>query len=253
MTQLSGVARADAYAWLSGLPDGCADAVITDPPYSSGGVTASERRRRTARDKYTKGRAGDLVHELPTFGGDQRDQRSYLAWLSLVMTEARRVTVEGGSVLVATDWRQLPVTTDAVQAGDWVWAGIVTWAKPQHRSRPRRGGFWNQAEYYVWGVAGRLRTDHEVYLPGVIEAAAPAARDRIHPTEKPAALMRELVQVAPPGGLVLDPFAGAGGCGVASVEMGRRWAGCDIGEHWAQLAQERLGMVQLGTETEAAP
>lgn len=245
MQQTPTVHLGDAFAWLQTLEAGTADAVITDPPYSSGGITASDRRRRTARDKYTTGRVGDVANELESFDGDNRDQRGYLAWLTLVLTEARRVTVPGGSLLIATDWRQLPTTTDAVQAAGWIWGGIVTWVKPRHRSRPRRGGFWNQTEFYVWGTAGRLREDHDAFLPGVIEAAAPPAEQRLHPTEKPAALMRELVQIAPSGGLILDPFAGAGGCGAAAVLTGRRFAGCEISAHYQQVALDRLAAVSF--------
>lgn len=246
------VHHGDALAWLTTLDTAIADAVITDPPYNSGGTSPSDRRRRTAREKYTTGRAGSARRELVSFDGDQRDQRGYLAWLTLVLTEARRVTVPGGSLLVATDWRQLPVTSDAVQAGGWVWSGIVTWVKPRYRSRPTRGGFWRQTEHYLWGVAGRLRDDYEVYLPGVVEAASASAADRLHPTEKPAALMRELVQITPPGGLILDPFAGAGGCGAAAVASGRRFAGCELSAHYQQVATDRLAAVSW-TAPPAAP
>jgi site-specific DNA-methyltransferase (adenine-specific) len=42
-----------------------------------------------------------------------------------------------------------------------------------------------------------------------------------HMTVKPVALMRELVRlVTPPGGVVLDPFAGSGTTGVAAIEEG---------------------------------
>ncbi len=44
-----------------------------------------------------------------------------------------------------------------------------------------------------------------------------------HPTVKPIALMRWLVRlVTPPGGLVLDPFAGSGTTGAAALAEGRR-------------------------------
>lgn len=45
--------------------------------------------------------------------------------------------------------------------------------------------------------------------------------DSKHPTVKPVALMRWLVRlVTPPGGLVLDPFAGSGTTGVACIREG---------------------------------
>ena len=42
--------------------------------------------------------------------------------------------------------------------------------------------------------------------------------DKWHTTGKPTALMRELVRCVPPGGTVLDPFAGSGSTGVAAVQ-----------------------------------
>jgi site-specific DNA-methyltransferase (adenine-specific) len=42
-----------------------------------------------------------------------------------------------------------------------------------------------------------------------------------HPTVKPVALMRHLVRlVTPPGGVVMDPFAGSGTTGAAAIENG---------------------------------
>lgn len=230
----------DALTALRGLDPGSVDAVICDPPYNSGGRTASERKRST-RDKYTTGRAGDIANELPEFPGDNRDQRGWLTWCTMWLTECLRATTPGGSLLMATDWRQLPTATDAVQAAGWTWRGVVTWVKPRHRSRPVKGGFWSQTEYYLWAVNGSLRRDHEVYLPGVVEAAAPAAAERLHPTEKPLPLLRELVKIAPADGLILDPFAGSGTTGHAALEQGRRFVGVELSPYYAQVTRDRLG------------
>ena len=35
-------------------------------------------------------------------------------------------------------------------------------------------------------------------------------QNRIHVTEKPLQLMKDVIQICEPGGLILDPFAGAG-------------------------------------------
>jgi DNA methylase len=57
---------------------------------------------------------------------------------------------------------------------------------------------------------------------------APRLRRNIHPTVKPVSLMRHLVAlITPPGGLVLDPFAGSGSTGIAAVMEGRMFLGLE--------------------------
>jgi site-specific DNA-methyltransferase (adenine-specific) len=108
--------QGDALTILPTLPTASADCVITDPPYNSGGRTNSERRSQTTRGKYV---SGDAKHTLPDFVGDNRDQRSYTAWLSMILAECYRIARPGSSCLVFSDWRQLPATSDALQVGGW--------------------------------------------------------------------------------------------------------------------------------------
>jgi site-specific DNA-methyltransferase (adenine-specific) len=63
--------------WLQGLPDAIADAVITDPPYSSGGAFRSDRAATSTNGKYLS--AGGR-EKYPEFSGDSRDQRAYAYW-----------------------------------------------------------------------------------------------------------------------------------------------------------------------------
>lgn len=52
----------------------------------------------------------------------------------------------------------------------------------------------------------------------------------IHPTKKSVALMSYLIRlVTPPGGVVLDPFAGSGTTGVAALAGGWSFIGCEMG------------------------
>jgi site-specific DNA-methyltransferase (adenine-specific) len=63
----------------------------------------------------------------------------------------------------------------------------------------------------------------------------------IHPTEKPADLIEILIRTScPPGGLVGDFFAGSGAGGVAAVNAGRRYIGCEVDPGMAQKAIQRL-------------
>ncbi|WP_083672950.1 DNA methyltransferase [Micromonospora sp. CB01531] len=226
----------DALVVLPTLPAGSVDLVLTDPPYNSGGRTQSDRTKQSARDKYV---SGDAVHQLADFTGDNRDQRSYVAWLALVLAHCLRAARPGASLLVFTDWRQLPATSDALQAGGWLWRGIVPWHKPI--SRPRQGGFKAECEYLLWGSNGPIdATRNPVYLPGLYSASQPRGRNRQHITEKPVSLLAELAQVCVPGGTVLDPFAGSGSTGVAALQTGRRFVGVELSEHYQQVAAQRL-------------
>lgn len=65
-----------------------------------------------------------------------------------------------------------------------------------------------------------------------------------HNTVKPASVMKELVRVCPPGGIVLDPFCGSGSTGVAAVEEGRGVILVDASPVHAVMAAERLGDLQ---------
>jgi len=223
---------------LRDVPDESVDLVLTDPPYSSGGMFRGDRVRPTG-EKYVQ--TGTLAERVD-FDGDSRDQRGFLAWASLWLAECWRATKPGGSCLVFTDWRQLPTMTDAVQAGGWLWRGIVVWDKTA-ASRPRPG-FCSQAEYVVWGTRGALSTD--VYLPGVIASATPRGDERRHMTEKPLGLLERLLEIAPPGSLILDPFAGSGSTLDAARNRGRRALGFEMNDHHIETAGRRLDQGSLG-------
>lgn len=225
----------EALAVLRTLPEAHVDAVVTDPPYSSGGMVRGDRTQDVHTKYVTTG--SESGHELPGFSGDTRDQRAYLRWCSLWLAECLRVAKPGAVCAVFTDWRQLPTTTDALQCGGWVWRGIVPWHKPN--GRRFQGRFANNCEYVVWGTAGPRALDTiPNALGGFFQANTP--RDRVHIAQKPLEVMREIVKICPPGGLVLDPFAGAGTTGIAAVLEGRRFLGIEITEYYAREAQARI-------------
>jgi DNA modification methylase len=49
----------------------------------------------------------------------------------------------------------------------------------------------------------------------------------------------------PEGGIVFDPFAGSGTTVAVANSLGRRGIGIDLNYNYLQLAQERVGKVQL--------
>lgn len=66
---------------------------------------------------------------------------------------------------------------------------------------------------------------------------------------------RSILAGCPPGGVVVDPFMGAGTTAVAAEQLGRRWVGIELNPDFAALADERIRAArpgQSGTPSERA-
>lgn len=223
----------DAIPWLIDQSAEQFDALVTDPPYSSGGLHAGTRTADSANNKYLSS-----PDKYPEFSGENRDQFSYLQWSTLWMTHAFRVLRPGATALVFTDWRQLPVLTSAFQAAGFTWRGIVTWDKTE-ASRPQKGRFRAQTEFVIWGSKGAWHSNEGPALPGVFRHSVTAGGPKLHTTGKPVPLMDDLMKACPEG-TVLDPFAGSGSTGVAALRSGRFFVGCEREEAYFDIACERL-------------
>jgi site-specific DNA-methyltransferase (adenine-specific) len=227
--------HADAMQVAHAVPTATVNALITDAPYSSGGIFRGDRAVTTS-SKYVQ---GGQANYLPDFTGDSRDQRSFRYWCDLWLSQCRRAAVPGAPVCLFTDWRQLPVTTDALQSAGWVWRGLVPWDKTE-ATRPQVGRFRCQAEYIVWGSNGPMKADATVgVIPGAFRF--PVCRsDKHHQVGKPTPLMEQIVRICPPGGAVLDPFTGSGTTAVACIRQGRRFIGCELDPYYFGVAVERI-------------
>lgn len=223
----------DSLAVLAQLPSATASALITDPPYSSGGAMRSDRMTGPVA-KYIQTGSGNAA--LGGFSGDNRDARGYAYWSALWLSEALRVTQPGGLALVYTDWRQLPTTTDALQSGGWVWRGIGHWHKRNARPNP---GLRAEVEYIVWGSHGAL-ADGTPCSRGLVDALGPRGTERQHITQKPIQVMTWLIEAAAGTAPVLDPFAGSGTTLLAAAQLGRRAIGVELDERHCEIAATRL-------------
>jgi len=227
----------DCLTLLPGLEAESVDAIVTDPPYSSGGMVRGDRMMRT-RTKY-QSTSAEIEH--PDFAGDNRDQRGFHAWAALWLLHCRAAVQTGSVACIFSDWRQLPMMTDAIQSGGWVWRGVVPWDKVNARPMPNR--FRAQCEFVVWGTAGPrdfAMSDDAKYHPGIIREPPPRAESRVHTTEKPIGALTPLVEVADRDGLILDPFMGSGSTGIAAIRTGRRFIGVELDPHYFAVAKRRI-------------
>lgn len=228
--------QGDVLQVLGAMEDFSMDAVLTDPPYSSGGVGTTARQADPAQ-KYQK--SGTKRHYPPMLG-DAKDQRSWTHWCTLWLTECWRLAKDGAPLMAFSDWRQLPSLTDAVQAAGWSWRGIVAWDKGN--ARPQRGRFRQQCEYIIFASKGPHHMATRQCLPGVYQYPVIASQ-KIHLTSKPVELIKSLLAITAPEATVLDPFMGGGTTGVACAETGRGFVGVELSKEYFELSSERIRQV----------
>jgi len=78
----------------------------------------------------------------------------------------------------------------------------------------------------------------------------PSAREKVrHPCEKPAEMMRHIINSSTrEGDLVLDCFAGSGTTAIAALSTGRQFIGCDASPKWAKYANNRIRTWEPGRD-----
>jgi hypothetical protein len=84
------------------------------------------------------------------------------------------------------------------------------------------------------GLVMESGSDEARRKPGTSEA-----QGRLHPNQKPLALMRWCIELMPPG-TVLDPYAGVGSTLRAAKDLGRAAIGIEIDERYCEIAANRV-------------
>lgn len=244
---MSLLVRGDCRDVLPTLNESCVDVVITDPPY---GVTS-------------------LSWDVPVEG-----------WLP----EVDRVLKPSGSLWVFGCMRSLApmiANVEAGRLGKWRYAQEIVWEKHNgsgfHADRFRRvhefaahfyRGPWS-AVYRspVYTMDAQKRTVRAKTRPahmGDIQRGAYRSEDggprlqrsvlRVrsehgrasHPTQKPIGILAPLIEYScPPGGFVLDPFAGSGSTGVAAHELGCDSILVEINPDYYAAAERRINQLPL--------
>lgn len=211
---MAGMTTGDCLREMREIPDASIDVVLTDPPYSSG---ARREAGRTVRTKVMT----PTADAADWFGTDSLSTRGFAFLIRECALEWHRVLKPGGHVLCFIDWRMCATCSDAIESADLRPLNLIVWDK----GRIGMGRhFRHQHELVLHFSNGDPVAAQRRDVPNVIQAKPPSNQGSDHPTQKPLALLREMLSVVcPPGGRVLDPFAGSGGTGIAARSLDREF------------------------------
>ena len=123
------------------LADNSVHAVITDPPYGSGGFTIKDKTA-SSKSKYVSSDSS-YQQTLPNIDGDSLYPEVWRDLMTAACATACRVLVEGGVFALFIDWRQMPQLQRILLNSGLTLRGCVVWDKGPS-ARPNKNGFINQ-------------------------------------------------------------------------------------------------------------
>ena len=189
---------------------GSADAVVTDPPY---GLEYDPQR-------YNRSTGTDSIFTAIEGDDAEFDPRPWLNFPTCLLWGANNYT------------QHLPR------------AGWLCWDK---RCTPKADKIFGSPFELAWFRAPkreRVFKIARIQHGGVINADGTNVK-RVHPTQKPIALMLWCLEVAKYPRTVFDPFMGSGTTGVACVKTGRKFIGIEIHEPYFEIAVKRISEAQM--------
>ncbi|WP_431284728.1 site-specific DNA-methyltransferase [Humitalea sp. 24SJ18S-53] len=236
---------------LRSLPTASVHAVFADPPYN----LQLKGTLRRPDDSLVDGvdDAWDRFDDLAAYDAFTR------AWL----TECRRVLRRDGTIWVMGAYHNVFRLGVALQDLDFWILNDVIWRKanPMPNFRGRR--FTNAHETLIWASREQaskyrfnyqamkalnddtqMRSDWFIPLCTGNERLRDEAGAKLHPTQKPEALLhRVIVSCTAPGEVILDPFMGTGTTAAVAKRLGRRFIGIEREPAYAAAARARVASI----------
>lgn len=223
------VKAADFQDFMSSLPSGSVDLILTDPPYCIS--------KKTGFSEVVNGVERFAVSM--DFGAWDHVEINLNDMAEVFYTSLRR----GGTAIVWYDLWKIGKVKDAMESAGFKMLRQIIWQKTNPVPLNMRATYLsNSREMAVVGVKVGKPTFNSEYDSGIYEHPIPRHKGkRQHPTQKPLLLFEELVlKHSNQGDLVVDPFIGAGTTGVAALRNFRKFAGCDIDNNYVKISQKRM-------------
>ena len=242
----------DCIKHMNALPAGSVDLIFADPPYNlqlEQGLTRPDQSKVDAVD--------DAWDKFESFGHYDVFTR---AWL----LAARRVLKPDGALWVIGSYHNIFRVGATLQDLDYWLLNDVVWRKANPMPNFRGTRFTNAHETLIWAARSQksrvtfnyealkqanddtqMRSDWLFPICTGSERLTDSDGDKVHPTQKPEALLyRVLTATTKPGDVVLDPFFGTGTTGAVAKKLGRHFIGIEREDSYIAAALKRIASVK---------
>ena len=211
---------------LKALPNACVDLIVTDPPY-----------RVTSRGNA--GNTGGMLKKELNLKGKVFEHNDIK--VSDYAYDFFRVLKDGSHCYVMTNHKHLHEMLNVFKDAGFVFTKALVWDK----GNKIMGTFYMSCfEYILFFRKGKAKKINHCGTADILRIPNKKTKlqgKNIHDTEKPVALFEVLIaNSSQPNDIVLDPFMGVGGAGIACKRLGRYFVGVELDKTYFDIAQQRI-------------
>lgn len=231
------------------MPAKSVDMIFADPPYllSNGGITVQSGKMVSVN----KG-------EWDTSNGMATDYKFHHEWIK----QAKRLLKDNGTLWVSGTYHSIYLCGHSLQKNAFKILNDVSWFKPNGAPNISCRYFTASHENLIWAAKSNTskhtfnyeamkynkweedvfkKEDKQMRSVWCIPTAGKSEKlHGKHPTQKPLALLKRIVQASTnEGDTILDPFTGSSTTGIAAVSLGRKFIGIDNDKEYISLSQKR--------------
>ena len=219
------------FDFLKTTPDKSIDLVLIDPPYEVS-------RDTNFQSGEPKGDNTDRFRVSMDFG----EWDSNFTGLDLVIKECYRILKDGGTLICFYDLWKLTALKDYFELANFKQLRFIEWLKTNPVPLNSKTNYLtNSREIAIIGVKKGKPTFNSEYDNGIYKYPICHDKGRFHPTQKPVALLEELIlKHSNENDTVLDCFAGSGSTAVAAHNTNRNFIGCELSKEYFDKTLERF-------------
>jgi len=223
------------------IPDNSIDFIFTDPPYNIG--------KHSTGNIPLPGRT-PMNNDVAAWDWEDFNPEEWA-------DEFIRILKPTGNLFIFTSYNQL---------GRWYncldhrfdTSNFMIWHKTNPAPKIFKAGFLNSCEmiFTCWNKKHTWNFISQAEMHNFFESPICMRPERLsnpkHPAQKPVALLKKIITIASnEGDIIFDPFMGVGSCGVAALDLGRKFIGVEINKEYFDAARKRINETMENYDTES--
>ncbi len=204
------------------------DSIITDPPYN----ISKDNNFHTLTNATRQG-----IHF-----GDWDVDFDLFSWID----DADKILKKGGSFIIFNSFLNIGNLAKKLESLGYQIKDVIRWVKNNPMPRNMQSRYVADYEFAIWCVKGKSKwtfnNQSTGYLRPEYKIPLTPKSERInHPTQKPLALMSEIIKVhTNKGDIILDPFMGSGSTGIAAISLERKFIGIEFDKDYYKETKKRF-------------